>query len=235
MENAPLMINGKNVDFCNIQELQQFAKDTKGKPDAIQFIGKPEPLLRGYIKAYLRKYPEIAEQNRQTATLVVVKGLTPDPPKTPEPQSKKATTKKPDRVGPNKYTMTDANAHKKRTGKTKKEEVKKSTQAKPMQKVADESGAEKIVEPERKKKVKRPYTRPLTATEIERLLNKADVKKILKAETKLHVKFYKLNQAGYSRKQIAAMCDTSEGHVWNELERYKDSQRRRDKADAVKV
>lgn len=214
MENAPLMINGKNVDHCTIQELQKFAKETKGQ---VQYIGKPESLLRGYIKMFLRNNPEIAEQNAkkpEQSTPVVVSGLNP------EPEAKEQELPKA--------------APKPKKGKTKKGKTKKTKQTKPKVKAVVMPAVEKIVEPVQPKRVKRAYTRPLTADEIEKLSARADVKKIMKLQCKLHVKMYKLHQAEYSRKQIAAICETLEGHVWNELVRYSESQQRRNKAEEIK-
>lgn len=215
MENAPLMINGKNVDHCTIQELQKFAKETKGQ---IQYIGKPEPLLRGYIKMFLRNNPGIAEQNTnkpEASAPVVVSGLNPEP-ESKEPEKTKTKAQKPKTVMP------------------KKSKVKKAKQTKKKVKAVEMPAVEKIVEPVQPKRIKRPYARPLTASEIEKLCAKSDVKKILKLECKLHVKMYKLHHAGFSRKQIAAICETLEGHVWNELMRYSESQERRDKAEEIK-
>lgn len=224
MENEPLMINGKNIDHCNIQELQKFAKDSKG---AIQYIGKPEPLLRSYIKLHLRNNPDIAEQHKKPApsTLVVVKGVQDVIKEVAKQEAKKPET--PKEIKPE--------AQKTKKVKPKKMKAKKAAQTKPKGKTAERSTAEKIVEPAQPKRVKRPYTRPLTATEIEKLCNKPEVKKIMKAECKLHVKMYKLNQSGFSRKQIAAICETLEGHVWNELTKYAESLKRQEKADAIKA
>lgn len=217
-----MMINGKNIDHCNIQELQKFAKESK----TIQYIGKPEPLLRSYIKLHLRNNPDIAEQHKKPApsTPVVVKGVQDVIKEVAKQEAKKPEA--PKEIKP------EVQKTKKLLKKTK---AKKAAQAKPKGKTVELHIIEEIVESAQLKRVKRPYTRPLTATEIEKLCNKPEVKKIMKAECKMHVKMFKLNQSGFSRKQIASICETLEGHVWNELTKYAESQKRRDKADAIKV
>lgn len=59
--------------------------------------------------------------------------------------------------------------------------------------------------------------------------------KILKLNSKKHVKIYKLHQLGLSRKQIADLLGTNSGHVGNVIKDYAKNPKKAEAANNVQV
>ena len=56
---------------------------------------------------------------------------------------------------------------------------------------------------------------------------------ILELTSKKHVKIYKLNQIGLTKKEIADALTTNVGHVHNALKMYEDKPELKTAADAI--
>lgn len=76
-----------------------------------------------------------------------------------------------------------------------------------------------------KKELAKPNLKPISET--------LDVKKIVSLDCKKHIKMFKLSRIGMPQKEIAGLLNTNVGHVWNELNRYKDNDKRVNAANAI--
>lgn len=212
------MINGIAVDgITDMSVLQKFAKQRK-----IPFIGVTKPVLCAYIKKSIREKQDVG---------VPVEPVVPEVKEQGTIMERLMSITENETTGEVKKTKP-----KKKVAKPKASKPKKPAKKAAVKKAVPPKKATAPKQPTVSTRKKREYTPALTIDDIKKLRDEPTVKAILKLDIKKHQQMYVMYEAGYRMKQIAAvLTDGQQGHVWNELERYKEDKERRDEvADHVK-